>query len=223
MRGKSKASGVITAFLFLWFLSTPVSAGTIKGKVNVKGLRSPGNILVYITKAPTSSVDLLKSTFVMDQQNLTFLPHVLPVPVGATVNFPNNDKVQHSVFSLSRAKKFNLGYYRPGQSDKATFDNPGLVELKCDMHAEMSAYIPVMKNLYFGLTDATGNFNIPDDTYLEKHGIKATVNLPPGKYIIRTWHEKLKSTKQVVEISNNGEAKVILNLKRGTPGALYKR
>ena len=84
-------------------------AGKIKGTVNVKGLRTPADIVVYLTKAPATNVDLSRAKFVMDQQNLEFIPHVLPIPVGSTVLFPNNDKVDHNVFSMSRTKKFNLG------------------------------------------------------------------------------------------------------------------
>ena len=97
-------------------------AGHINGTVNVKGLRTPADIVVYLTKAPATGVDVSKAKFVMDQQNLTFIPHVLPIPVGSTVLFPNNDKVDHNVFSMSRTKKFNLGSYKPGESQTVVFD-----------------------------------------------------------------------------------------------------
>lgn len=91
------------------------------------------------------------------------------------------------------------------------------------MHAEMSAYILVMKNRYFGITDSKGRFAIPDNDYLEKTAIGKAADLPPGKYIIRTWHEKLKSGKKTIEIPATGNAVIELQLKRGTPGALFKR
>jgi hypothetical protein len=155
----------------------------------------------------------------MDQRNLTFIPHVLPVPVGAEVHFPNNDEVSHNVFSLSRAKKFNLGSYKAGESKTVAFDKPGVVQLRCDVHAEMEAYIIVMKNPYFAVTDSQGRFEIPDPTFMELQGIKA---LSPGKYFIKTWHEKLKSSKQAVVVPENEKVSVQLNLNRGRPGALYK-
>ena len=99
---------IIGALVLLLYISGSVFAGTITGTVKVRELRSPENILVYLTKAPSVSVDLAKSKFVMDQKNLTFLPHILPIPVGASVLFPNNDKVDHNVFSLSRSNQFNL-------------------------------------------------------------------------------------------------------------------
>ena len=91
---------VFVALVLLLYIPGEVFAGTITGTVKVRGLRSPANILVYLTKAPSVPVDLSKAKFVMDQKNLTFIPHILPIPVGASVLFPNNDKVDHNVFSL---------------------------------------------------------------------------------------------------------------------------
>jgi len=181
----------------LAYVPTQAGAGNITGSVKVKGLRSPANVLVYLTNAPTVTLDLSKTQFVMDQQNLAFLPHILPLPVGATVAFPNHDKVDHNVFSLSR--------------------KPGMVELRCDVHAEMIAYIMVMKNPYFALTDAKGRFKIPGQT-----GTGGVTNLPPGKYVIRTWHEKLKTQKQTITVSGEKPVSVQLALTRGTPSVLYK-
>ena len=123
----------------LCYFPAQAFAGEISGMVKVRGLRSPKNILVYLTNAPPVAVDLSKIRFVMDQQNLTFIPHILPIPVGSVVHFPNNDKVDHNVFSLSRTKKFSLGTYRSGESKSVLFDKPGIVELRCDLHAEMAA------------------------------------------------------------------------------------
>ncbi len=134
------------AVLALMAFPANTLAGKIKGTVKVKGLRTPADILVYLSKAPAADVDLSKTKFVMDQQNLAFIPHVLPIPVGSTVLFPNNDQVDHNVFSMSRTKTFNLGSYKPGQSQTVVFDKPGIVEVRCDVHAEMAAYILVMKN-----------------------------------------------------------------------------
>lgn len=201
----------------LAYAPTQAGAGNITGSVKVKGLRSPANVLVYLTNAPAVTVDLSKTQFVMDQQNLAFLPHILPLPVGATVAFPNHDKVDHNVFSLSRAKKFNLGSYKPGKSETVRFDKPGMVELRCDVHAEMIAYIMVMKNPYFAVTDAKGRFKIPGQT-----GTGGVTNLPPGKYVIRTWHEKLKTKKQTITVSGEKPVSVQLALTRGTPSVLYK-
>lgn len=213
---------LLFAFLILIYFAGLALAGKIKGTVKVKGLRSPDNILVYLTKAPSGSMDLSKTNFVMDQRNLEFKPHVLPVLVGSTVRFPNNDQVDHNIFSMSRTKGFNLGSYKPGDSKAVLFDKPGIVELRCDVHAEMAAYILVMKNPYFAVTDKKGNFQIPDPNYLQQAGLGDLTDLAPGKYIVKTWHEKLKTQKKAAAVSEDGDVTVQLNLKRGVPGVLYK-
>ena len=197
-------------------------AGTIKGTVKVKGLRTPENVMVYLAKAPPASGDLSKAELVMDQRNLEFIPHVLPVLVGSTVQFPNNDKVDHNIFSMSRTKKFNLGSYKPGESKTMVFDKPGIVEVRCDVHAEMASYILVMKNPYFAVTDKKGHFEIPDPDYLKQTGLENVAGLAAGKYTVKTWHEKLKSQKKSVVVPDSGDISVKLDLTRGVPGVLYK-
>ena len=210
------------AVLALMAFPANTLAGKIKGTVKVKGLRTPADIVVYLPKAPAVDVDLSKTKFVMDQQNLAFIPRVLPIPVGSTVLFPNNDKVDHNVFSMSRTKTFNLGSYEPGQSQTVVFDKPGIVELRCDVHAEMAAYILVMKNPYFAVTDRKGNFEIPDSGYLQQVGLEGIADLPPGKYSIKTRHEKLKTQKKSIVVPDSGDGTVQLGLKRGVPSVLYK-
>ena len=197
-------------------------AGTIKGTVKVKGLRTPENVMVYLAKAPPASGDLSKAELVMDQRNLEFIPHVLPVLVGSTVQFPNNDKVDHNIFSMSRTKKFNLGSYKPGESKTMVFDKPGIVEVRCDVHAEMASYILVMKNPYFAVTDKKGHFEIPDPDYLKQTDLENVAGLAAGKYTVKTWHEKLKSQKKSVVVPDSGDISVKLDLTRGVPGVLYK-
>lgn len=215
---------VILSLIGFAFLAYPVSAfaGEITGTIKVRGLRTPANVLVYLTKGPSVSMDLSKTKFVMDQQNLEFIPRILPVPVGATVHFPNNDKVDHNVFSMSRAKKFNLGSYKPGESKTVVFEKPGIVEMRCDVHAEMAAYILVLKNPYFAVSDKTGRFKIPDLAYLKQVGLTGVDNLAAGKYFVKTWHEKLKTQKKAVVVPETGEIAIQLDLSRGTPSVLYK-
>ena len=213
---------MLLALAALIMLPQKALSGEIKGSIKAQGLRSPENIVVYLTKAPPTDLDFSKVKFVMDQRNLEFRPHVLPVLVGTTVQFPNNDEVDHNIFSMSRTKKFNLGSYKPGDSKAVLFDKPGIVELRCDVHAEMAAYILVMKNPYFAVTDKKGNFQIPDESYLQQAGLKGIADLPESKYFIKTWHEKLKTHKKAVTVPENAGVTVQLNLKRGVPGVLYK-
>jgi plastocyanin len=212
----------LMATVLVLYLPSRVFAGSMTGVVNARGLRSPADVLVYIPKAPEVPVDLSGAKFIMDQRNLSFIPHVLVVPVGTTVQFPNNDQVAHNVFSLSRTKSFNFGSYGPGESKTVLFDKPGVVELRCDIHAEMSAYILVMENPYWGLTDDKGHFKIPDQEYLAQHGIRGIRDLPQGSYVVKTWNEKLKTQEATVEVPNEGEVSLQFDLTRGAPSALYK-
>ncbi|MDP2647256.1 MAG: hypothetical protein Q8P24_20170 [Desulfobacterales bacterium] len=208
--------------LTAWSFPGLSHAGKIKGTVQVRGLRSPENILIYLQQAAPVTIGFSGTKFTMDQRNLAFFPHVLPIPAGATVHFPNNDQVAHNVFSLSGTKKFNLGSYRPGEDRTVIFDRPGMVEVRCDVHAEMAAYVLVMKNPYFALTDEKGSFEIPDIKYFKRYHSGAMPDLAPGEYVINTWHEKVKNVRKTIQIQMKGEETVQLNLNRGIPGALYK-
>jgi plastocyanin len=224
LRTLSSITVSLVVFVFFALTALPLNAfaGRIKGAVEVQGLRTPDNVVVYMAKMPPKDFDLSKTRFVMDQRNLEFVPHVLPVPVGASIEFPNHDQVAHNVFSMSRTKSFNLGSYKPGESKTVVFDKPGIVELRCDVHAEMAAYILVMENPYFAVTDKNGNFEIPDESYLKQAGLEGVADPAPGKYAVKTWHEKLKSQKAAVVVPDKGDATVDFKLKRGTPGVLYK-
>ena len=205
-----KRTGIIlgVALMLLGVLTGQSRAGGITGKVIPQGLRSAEGILVYVIKAPSPASAVLETEYLMDQRQLTFIPHILPVLVGSKVKFPNNDKVAHNVFSLSRAKKFNLGSYETGQFKTVVFDKPGVVEIRCDVHQEMNSYILVLKNPYFAVTDKEGRFVIS--------------NLPPGEYQVKTWHEKLRAAKQKVTAIENSSVSLEFKPKRGSAGVLYK-
>ncbi len=134
----------------------------------------------------------------MDQKDLRFVPHVLAIQVGTTVEFPNSDPVAHNVFSISEAKRFNLGLYRRGSVRRVKFDKPGVVELLCNVHMEMSAYIVVLKNPYFARSGPDGTFRIS--------------GIPPGQHRLRCWHERLPTQEQVVEVPAEGTVEVVFTL-----------
>ncbi len=196
------------AFILIWALAAPSQAAGIKGRVIAQGLRSAKGILVYVVEAPISSSAVSETAYVLDQRELTFIPHIFPITVGSKVEFPNNDKVAHNVFSLSRAKEFNFGSYEPGQSKTEVFNKPGVVDMRCDVHQEMNAFILVLKNPYFAVTDKEGRFSIP--------------NLPAGSYQVKTWHEKLRSARQKVTVPENNDVSIQFKPKRGSAGVLYR-
>jgi plastocyanin len=113
----------------------------------------------------------------IDQKNMTFIPHVLPVVAGSTVEFQNNDDVMHNVFSNSPAQRFDVGMFGRGETRSVTVDKPGVVELRCNVHPTMHAFIVVLENNYFATPDARGNYEIS--------------GLPAGRYKLRAWHESL--------------------------------
>ena len=106
---------------------------------------------------------------VLDQRNLTFLPRVLVVRVGTVVEFPNNDRVFHNVFSFRDGRVFDLGMYPVGAVRVVRFDRPGLSRIFCNIHPQMAAYVLSVDTPYFAATDETGTFTIagvPAGTYM---------------------------------------------------------
>jgi plastocyanin len=129
----------------------------------------------------------------LEQRGQQFHPHVLAVPVGTTVDFPNRDIVFHNVFSYSRSKRFDLGYYGKGRSKSVTFDQPGLVRVFCDIHSTMSAYIYVSGSGFVTQPNADGNF--------------ALEGLSDGDYVLTAWHPELGERRFDVSV-RGGSAEV---------------
>lgn len=121
----------------------------------------------------------------MDQQNLTFVPHVLVVPSGSRVVFPNSDKVSHQVYSFSPTKRFQLPLYSGRPYPPETFATRGVVTLGCNIHDQMRAYVYVVEAQYFGRTDATGVWKSPDVT--------------AGEYTVQAWHPLARDTRALLE------------------------
>jgi plastocyanin len=132
--------------------------------------------VVYLDPAPRAAFDARdEPRRRMDQKNETFVPHVLPITAGTTVDFPNSDHTYHNVFSLSKTKSFDLGRYAVGRSKAIRFDRPGIVRVFCDIHSHMSAFILVFAHRYFAMTDEEGLYRIE--------------SVPPGTYTVMTWNE----------------------------------
>jgi plastocyanin len=111
-------------------------------------------------EAPTSESGSRRGRVVLDQRNLTFDPRVLAVRVGTTVEFPNNDRVFHNVFSFREGKRFDLGMYPVGSLRRVTFDKPGLSRIFCNIHPNMAAYVMALDTPYFAVSDQSGGFTI---------------------------------------------------------------
>ena len=177
-------------------LASVAAAGTITGTVKVARAADSSNVVVYVDRIEGKTFPPPKNPVTLDQINLTFVPYVLPVLLGTTVAFPNTDEVRHNVFSPSPPKRFNLGTYLRGVVRTVTFDKPGEVALLCNVHLEMSAYVVVVETPYFAVTAKDGSFAIQ--------------NVPPGRYPIKTWHEKTKPA--TAEVTIKAEETVELRL-----------
>jgi plastocyanin len=171
-------------------------AGTITGTVKAKGVKNSGDAVIYIAKIPSKTFPAPKEHAVVDQKNLRFSPHVLPVLVGTTVDFLNSDDVLHNVFSPDKcADKFNLGSWPKGHIKSYTFKEPGCTStLLCNVHPEMEGYVVVVETPYYAVSDKDGSYVIKD--------------VPPGKYTLKIWHEKLKPQEVSVEVPEKGNATV---------------
>ncbi len=178
-------------------------ANEIKGKVNVQGIKSAENIAVYVDVIADKKFDAPKDHVVIDQRKMAFIPHVVVVQQGTTVDFLNSDPVGHNVYwpSVSGNKKLshNLGTWPKGDKKPFQFNDLGVASLLCNVHPEMSGYVVVVPTPYFAITDKEGNFEIK--------------NVPVGKYTLKTWSEDCKPTTQLVDLSG-ASATVDLTVKK---------
>ena len=140
--------------------------------------------VVYLETAPQGAFEEHPSLRAsLDQNNEAFVPYVLPILAGTTVDFPNRDKTYHNVFSLSKVTSFDLGRYARGQSKAVRFDRPGVIRVFCDIHSHMSAYILVFAHRFFAATDPEGRYHID--------------GVPAGSYEVAVWTDgRVRETRQ---------------------------
>jgi len=160
-------------------------SGSIVGTVECRGAASCDGAIIYVDAIAGRRFDP-GPVAIMDQRALRFVPHVMTVLVGTTVRFPNSDDLRHNVFSASSAKLFNLGLYEPGVVPAVTFDRPGVVELLCHVHPEMSAYIVVTETPYVARVERSGRFRLR--------------GVPAGTYQVRAWREQLGEQQRQVTV-----------------------
>lgn len=165
------------------------------------------NVLIYVQSVPSTARAVVDPgpDPVMRQVNETFVPHILPVLRGTTVEFPNADPIFHNVFSLSRAGTFDLGRYPKGDSRSARFDRPGVVRVFCHIHSDMSATIVVLDNPFFSIPDSAGHFRI--------------AGLPPGEYKVAAWHERVRTITRSVRIEAGQTTTIEFNIPLPDPPA----
>jgi plastocyanin len=177
------------------------AGGTIKGIVKATGLASNADAVVYLqqisgTFPPGKAVE-------MDQRKFQFIPHVLPIVAGTSVKFLNSDPTPHNVFSPDN-EKYNLGTWPQGQVKEYAFTKcakpPCVYTQLCRVHPEMEAFVVVLPNPFFGVTEKDGRYEIQ--------------NVPPGSYTVGVWHAKLKAQPKPVTVEDTKSATVDFALGR---------
>jgi plastocyanin len=145
------------------------------------------NVVLYLDDS-ISDVGVQRTAHAsIAQEGERFVPHVLPVLRGATVDFPNADDVFHNVFSLSSAKSFDLGRYPRGSSKAVTFDKHGVVQVFCHIHSDMSALVLVLDTPHFTTPALTGHYSLED--------------IPPGDYTLIGWHERIAPVMRTIHVT----------------------
>ncbi len=186
----SPAKQVFLAALAGLLTSQPALSGTIEGHVRAAVPTADLSNFVISVEDIEGSFPSPEQPAVMEQKELRFVPHVLAIQVGTTVEFPNSDPLSHNVFSIAEAKRFNLGLYGRGMTRRVRFEKPGVVELLCNVHLEMSGYIVVLKNPYFARTASDGSFRID--------------GVPAGRHRVRCWHERFPAQERMVQVPEAG-------------------
>jgi plastocyanin len=167
--------------------------GIVKGTITLDG-RPTSDVVVSIEGL---SKEYLRSHVskaepkLMDQKGMKFIPKVLPVLVGTPVNFPNNDKTWHNVFSPSEDKKFDLGLYPPGEKRSVTFNKAGVVRILCNVHPNMEAHIVVKEHPLFTVPNTRGSYRIDA--------------VPMGKYRLEVWHPDVGTKVEPFNMVRKGE------------------
>jgi plastocyanin len=156
--------------------------------------------VIYVDHVPEAAESALAAaasgTPQLAQKDQAFMPRVVAIAAGTTVDFPNLDPIYHNVFSLSPVRRFDLGKYPNGSSRQVVFPKPGLVKVYCDIHSNMEAFVYVVPHHGFTRPSSSGDFALPD--------------LPRGRYVLHSWHPDLGEQSVAVDVPKSGD--VIANL-----------
>jgi len=180
----------ITMLLLVWHLASPATSGAdvLSGTIvtRVRAGATPATAVVYAEPLAGSAPARAAGPFAITQRNKTFTPRVLGVPVGAVVQFPNEDGLFHNVFSLSPGHAFDLGLYRSGASKSRTFSTAGLVRVFCNIHPQMTALVVAVPTPWIVNAGLDGVFRL---------------DLPPGRYRLTTLSERAAAVSAEVTVS----------------------
>jgi len=181
--------------------SASVSGRVILGVQGVS-LADLGHSVVFLdsgTPVPPTRAERLS----IHQRNARFAPDFLAIGVGQTVEMPNDDQIFHNVFSFSKPNDFDLGLYPAGEKRRVTFAHPGVVQIYCSIHETMSGTIFVSPSPWFAVASTQGDFVIS--------------GVPPGRYTLRVWNERLPETRRELTLAPGERSRLELSLDAGQP------
>lgn len=193
---------MIAAVLAGWPLAAVAHrAADVRGHLTLleKGSRSGddvGTAVVWLEGGPGDRRAPIQAEISTAEK--AFSPHVLVVPVGSTVAFPNHDPFNHNVFSLSEEQPFDLGLYGRGEARSIRLERAGIIRVYCNVHSQMSALLVVRDGPYFVQPSGDGSFLLP--------------TVPPGHYILHAWHERAPELTRPLDVPAAGLADVALEL-----------
>jgi plastocyanin len=187
----------------LYGVSLTAGAAALKVEIRERGGKPFGGAIVTLYSETVALPAPAPIRAIVDQVNLAFVPDLLVIPVGSTVEFPNTDTVGHQVYSFSAPRRFQLPLYRGKAYPPVTFDKPGLVALGCNIHDNMLAYLLVTDAPRYGRTDA--------------NGIWVASGLPAGRYRVHAWHPRMNDADEWIEgattVAEQGDVQLRLQLK----------
>lgn len=177
------------------------STGTIHGRLVAKRARRLDQAVVYLETVGENRFPAPQEPALIDQRDLEFHPHVLPILKGTTVEFLNSDPLLHNVFSPDDvADKFNLGTWEQGDKRRFTFEKTGVAALLCKVHPEMEGFVVVLENPYFTMAEKDGSFTLPE--------------VPPGTYTLHAWHPKYRQATIEVTVTPGETVEAEVPVKR---------
>lgn len=186
---------LIISVIGLLYCLPIVAASTVTAKVTFVTKRGQrpnlAETLVWLDPAATTKVPRPSATkLTIATRSKVFAPKVVAVPVGSVIDFPNQDPISHNLFSLSPGNSFDLGLYRQGAGKSQRFDNPGIVNIYCNVHPNMSAVVHVLDTPYYATADQKGSVTIP--------------NVAPGRYRLVAWNEIVGTAQTDIEVTAGG-------------------
>ncbi len=178
----------------------PLAAGTLRGRVEMlekKGKKAGdlSEVVVWV-EGPQVTPEPTKTTITMTKKR--FEPHLVIVPVGGSVVFPNLDPILHNAFSVSGKNRFDLQLYKKPESRAQTFEHPGIVRVYCNIHPQMSAFVVVRDNPFWTQASRDGRFSIAD--------------VPAGRWVVKAWHPRAREISQKVAVAEEGAVDLGLTL-----------